>query len=196
MAVSPKIEEKEKSGKLKNFILLGVIPTLFAITILLFALTLSGINIFDRVGEWGKKVPVIGEIFGGESEQSSAEQEQKLAELRGQLKDREMEIQTLKNALSEKEEEIERLQFEKEQIRQQEPVDEGTETKLDFRDIVKTYENMSSKRAATIINNLTDEEAIKILTHLRPEQRAAIMEKMNPEQAAKYTKMFLTEEDH
>lgn len=197
MADLPKMEQNEKSGKLKNFFLLGVIPTLFAVLVLLVVLTFSGINIFDKAGELGRKIPVIGDKLVRDEEESRKQLEKELAELRGQLKDREMEIQRLKNALSEKDEEIESVLLEKERLEKQidERLDEQEEGKADFREIVRTYENMSAKRAAPIISNMSDMEAIKILSHLRPEKRAAILEKMAPEQAAKYTEMFLTAEE-
>lgn len=195
MADLPKMEQNEKSGKLKNFFLLGVIPTLFAVLVLLVVLTFSGINIFDKAGELGRKIPVIGDKLVRDEEESRKQLEKELAELRGQLKDREMEIQRLKNALSEKDEEIERVQKERLEKQIDERLDEQEEGKADFREIVRTYENMSAKRAAPIISNMSDMEAIKILSHLRPEKRAAILEKMAPEQAAKYTEMFLTAEE-
>nr|WP_281064436.1 hypothetical protein [Cytobacillus eiseniae] len=69
------------------------------------------------------------------------------------------------------------------------------ENKRAFKDIVKTYETISAKKAAPILAQMTEEEAIQILTNLKSDTLAAIMEKMEPEDAARYTELLTADID-
>ena len=58
------------------------------------------------------------------------------------------------------------------------------------KDIVKTYETISAKKAAPILSQMSETEALQILTNLKSDRLAEIMEKMEPEDAARYTELL------
>lgn len=184
--------KNKKSNKLQGFLFIGVIPTLFAVVVLLIVLSFSGINVFEKTKEMGQKLPFIAEHIENDASKTEEEWERSLIELEGKVKDREAEIGQLKKNLAQKDKEIEThlLQIEQLQAQMDELHTHKEENKLALQEVIKTYERMSAKKAAQIITNMNDEEAIKILTNLKAEQFAAILENMKPEQAAKYTKML------
>ena len=59
------------------------------------------------------------------------------------------------------------------------------ENRRAFKDIIRTYESMSPKKAAQIITVLEEEEAIKVLSNIKADTLSAILEKMEPASAAK-----------
>ncbi len=189
-----KTEKKEKLSKFQTFFMLGVIPTLFAVAVFLTILSFSGINVFEKAKELGQKLPFIGKNIG-EEVSDGEDQEQLIIELKGQIKDQEVVIGRLEKRLTEKDEENQRLIQQIEQLEEmiRDSDYEQDQEQTAFQEIVKTYENMTPKRAAPIISSMNDNEAVRILSNLKPEQRAAIMEKMDPEQAAKYTEMLVQE---
>ena len=54
-----------------------------------------------------------------------------------------------------------------------------------FKDIIRTYESMSPKRAAQILTAIEEEEAIKVLSKIKADELSAILEKMDPADAAR-----------
>lgn len=196
MAASTEKDSKKakskKLNKLQGFLFMGVIPTLFAIGVLLIVLSFSGINVFEKSKEMGLKLPFVADKIETDGSKTEEEWGMVVMELEGEVKDREAEIGQLENKLSQKDKEIQALLLQKKQL--QEQMDElhniQEENKLPLQDMIKTYERMSAKKAAPIITSMNDEEAVRILTHLKSEQRAAILENMKPEQAAKYTEML------
>jgi flagellar motility protein MotE (MotC chaperone) len=87
---------------------------------------------------------------------------------------------------------MEKFQLEKDRLLQE--IDDlqaiQAENKRAFKDIVRTYETLSAKKAAPIITKMTNDEALKILTNIKAETLAGILENMQPEDAAKYTQLL------
>jgi flagellar motility protein MotE (MotC chaperone) len=187
----PEEQGSQKASKFQWFIFAFFIPILFAVTVALLVFTLSGNNIFETAKEYGQKVPLLSSIINGESSNSEV-MESQLIELEAEIKDREARITQLERQLDSKELEIERAGLEKQRLEQE--IEELTaikeENKRAFKDIVKTYESISAKKAAPILTEMKDEEAVKILSNVKADTLAAIMEKMDPEDAAHYTALL------
>lgn len=188
------IEEK-KSNKFQMFIFVFLIPFLFLVTVALVVLSFAGVNIFEKSKELGAQIPFVSSLITEEGTQSEEEWEKSVIALEGEIKDREAKIEKLESEIEGKDDQLERSNLEKEQLQQQ--IDEllaiQEENKRAFKDIIKTYETMSAKKAAPIITAMSEQEALKILTTIKSDQLAAIMENMAAEDAAKYTELLTAE---
>lgn len=188
------LEEKEsgKKSKFQSFIFLVFIPLLFAITVALIVMTILGVNVFEVTKEYSQKIPFISSAFNEESPKTVDGLESKMIELEAEIKDREAKISKLESELEGKDEEISQIQLEKESL--EEEVKELTamkeENKRAFKDIIKTYETISAKKAAPILSQMSEDEALQILSSIKADSLAAIMEKMAPEDAARYTELL------
>lgn len=188
-------KEDKKISKFQWFIYTGLIPTLFAILILLIVLTFVGVNVFEKAKEYGQKVPIISNFIETDSDQTVEEWEANMIELEGEIKDKEAQIEQLHAELDGKDKEVERSKLEIEQLEIQ--IDElmaiQEENKRAFKDIIKTYESMSAKKAAPIISSMQEQEALKILSNLTADSLAAVLENLEPDKAAKYTELLTNE---
>ncbi|WP_102271457.1 MotE family protein [Cytobacillus massiliigabonensis] len=184
--------ESKKTSKFQTFIYVVLIPLLAAITVALIAMTYLGYNVFELTKEYGQKIPFISSAISDDASESAKDIETKMIELEAEIKDREAKIIKLETDLESKDQEISRVELEKERL--QEEIDELTaikeENKRAFKDIVKTYETISAKKAAPILSQMSETEALEILTNLKSDTLAEIMEKMEPEEAARYTKLL------
>jgi len=188
------IEEKEtkKSSKFQSFIYIVFIPLLFAITVALVAMTFLGYNVFEMTKEYGQKIPFVSSMFSEEKQQSVKSLEKDMIVLEAEIKDREAKISELQTELESKDQEISKAQLERERL--EDEIDELTAMKEDnkraFKDIIKTYETISAKKAAPILAQMSEDEALQILSSVKADILAAIMEKMDPEDAARYTELL------
>jgi flagellar motility protein MotE (MotC chaperone) len=195
-----KVMEEQDGKKFKKFqwfLFTGLIPLLFALVVALIVFSFAGINVFEKAAEIGQKTPVLSSLFGDKDNKTSEQLETNIIKLEGEIKDREAEIEQLQTELDGKDKEMERSKLEKEQLQAQ--IDElmaiQEDNKRAFKDIIKTYETMSAKKAAPIITQMNDEEAAKILTNVKADTLAAIMENMSSKDAAKYTEMLTNENE-
>jgi flagellar motility protein MotE (MotC chaperone) len=190
-------EEKEEhpSNRLQWFLFVIAIPTLFAVVIALVVLSVAGINIFKTASEIAGKIPFVADVLKEESIPSVEEYEKNIISLEAEIKDREAKMEQLEAKIESKDMEVERMELEKSQLEAQ--VEELTaiqqENKRAFRDIVKTYETMSAKKAAPIIAKMDKDEALQILSNIKVDTLAAIMEKLPAEDAANYTELLTNE---
>lgn len=191
------IEEKESQpvNRFQWFLFVIAIPALFAVVIALVVLSFAGINVFQTASELSGKIPFVSEWVTGDKQPSVEEYEKNIISLEAEIQDREAKMEQLEAKIESKDMEVERMQLEKTQLEAQ--IEELTaiqeENKRAFRDIVKTYESMSAKKAAPIIAEMENDEALKILTNIKAETLAAIMEKLPAEDAAKYTELLTNE---
>ncbi|WP_026585533.1 MotE family protein [Bacillus sp. J33] len=194
----PVEQESQKISKLQWFLFAFFIPVLFAITVALLVFTLSGNNIFETAKEYSQKVPFLSSMFDGESSSPQEAIEEQLIELEAEIKDREARITQLEDQLESKNLEIERAGLEKQRLEHE--IEELTaikeENKRAFKDIVKTYESISAKKAAPILTEMKEDEAVKILSNIKADTLAEIMEKMDPEDAARYTALLTAAEEN
>ncbi|MEH7122855.1 MotE family protein [Bacillus sp. JJ1532] len=187
-----KVLEEKKQSKFQGFIFVVLIPLLFAITVALIVMTILGINVFELSKEYGQKIPFISSALNEEGSQSIEDIESKMIELEAEIKDREAKISKLETEIENKDEEISQVQLEKERLEEEilELTAMKDENKRAFKDIIKTYETISAKKAAPILSQMGEEEALQILSSIKADTLAAIMEKMNPEDAARYTELL------
>ncbi|GLB59347.1 MotE family protein [Cytobacillus sp. NCCP-133] len=198
MEKMPEELESQKTSRHRWFLFAFFISVLLAITVALLVFILSGNNIFETAKEYSQKVPFLSSLFDEESSRSQEVMETKLIGLEAEIKDREARISQLEGQLESKDLEIERAGLEKQRLEQE--IDELTaikeENKRAFKDIVRTYESISAKKAAPILTEMKDEDAIKILSNVNAETLASIMEKMNPEDAARFTALLTAAQEN
>lgn len=191
------INEEKKSNKFQWFFYTGLIPIMFAVVVALIIFSFAGINVFEKTKEYSQKVPFLSDFVSKEDVKTEEDLETNIIELEGEIKDKEAKIEQLQTELDGKDKEVERANLEVEQLQLQ--IDEliaiQEENKRAFKDIIKTYETMSAKKAAPIITQMNDEEAIKILTNINADTLAAIMENLGPVEAAKFTEMLTNEKN-
>ena len=193
------IEEQEvkKYSKIQWFFIIIVIPALFAIAVAMVVASVAGINVFEKAKEYSGIIPFISSEEKVTEQQELLKMDQKLTELKAEVKDREAAISDLKTNLEGKDQEIENLKLGKEQLEMQ--IDDlilaQEDGKRQFKEIVSTYETMSAKKAAPILTQMNDDEALKILSSIKPATLAAILEKMNATDAAKYTVQLTNKSD-
>ncbi|KAB2337511.1 hypothetical protein F7731_07855 [Cytobacillus depressus] len=193
------IEEKDaqKTSRFQGFIYIILIPLLFAITVVLIVMTILGVNIFEVAKEYGQKVPFVSSMSNEENPKSIEVLESKMIDLEAEIKDREAKITKLESQLESKDEEITQIQLEMERLEGEiiELTAMKEENKRAFKDIIKTYETISAKKAAPILSQMGEEEALRILSSIKSDTLAAIMEKMAPEDAARYTELLTTSDE-
>lgn len=184
--------EKRKISKFQWFLFVGVIPLMFAIVVFLVVSTFAGINVFEKGKEIGGKIPFLSAVFTGSDEKTMEQFEKEIVALEGEIKDREAQIEQLESELEKTEQELMNKELEVEQLEMQ--IEElhtiQEENRKEFKDIVKTYESMSAKRAAPIIAEMNEDDALKILSNLKSDTLAAILENLSPDKAARFTQLL------
>ncbi|WP_071396940.1 MotE family protein [Bacillus tuaregi] len=185
-------QEEKKYSKLQWFLVVIVIPTLFAITVAVLVLTVAGINVFEKANEYRDKIPFVPTREEINIKQALKEAESTVTKLELEIENREAAIAKLESKIEGKDQEIETLLQEKEHL--QAEIEDlmlaQKEGQQSFQAIVNTFETISAKKAAPILVQMNDDEALKILSSLKPDIVAAILEKMNAQDAAKYTALL------
>lgn len=190
--------EEQPVKRFQWFLYVIVIPSLFAVVIALVVLSFAGINVFKTASELGGKIPFLSGLVKEDKQPSVEEYEKNIIDLEAEIQDREAKIDQLQGKIESKDTTVDRLELEKTQLQAQ--IDEllaiQEENKRAFRDIVKTYESMSAKKAAPIIAEMETNEAVKILTNIKAESLAAIMEKLPAKDAARFTELLTNESEN
>ncbi|MBB6443845.1 MotE family protein [Bacillus benzoevorans] len=188
--------EEKYYSKLQWFFMVIIIPSIFALAVALIVATVAGVNVVDKAKEYSEHIPFLSSGKHGDEKKIEIV-EQQLTELRAEIKVKESSIAELQAKVDTKDRQIEKLELERKQLEKE--IDSlvaiQTENKREFKDIVKTYETMSAKKAAPIITQMNDKEALEILSQLTSDTLAAIMEQMIPAQAAKYTSLLSQNSD-
>ncbi|MET0786114.1 MAG: hypothetical protein ABWY25_05360, partial [Paenisporosarcina sp.] len=147
--------ESEKTGFLKKLFMLFFIPVLFGLAVILVIAQLTNINIFESVNKLTND--------GSEENSVSVEQEQlvfkeKVVTLQAQIQEKEAQIVQLQTELDSSASEKESLLIEQERLLEEIQLlqRQKDDTKRDFDEIVATFEQMSSKSAAPVLNNMSD----------------------------------------
>lgn len=172
--------------------MIGAISIIGIIAIVLLILTISGYNIFDMTKKYGQNIPVISSLFQEDQSKKVAEMETQLIEMEAEVKDREARIAQLEGQMKSKDDELKRSQLDNGRL--EEEMDEliamNAENKRAFKDIVRTYETMSPKKAAPILAGMNEQDALRILADVKPDVLASILEKMEADTAAKFTNLL------
>lgn len=183
---------KKKSKSFLWFLYVVFIPLLFAITIALIIFSVAGIDVMNAAKDFGQKIPIVGGLVQKDHSAPSKTDDKNTIELQGQIKDREEKISQLQTQLGDMNKNVKRAQLENDRLQKEMDAMEVSvaDGKTALKDIIKTYETMSAKKAAPIITQMNDKEALKILSSLKAETLAAMMENMNSKDAAKYTQLL------
>lgn len=185
--------QENKTSKLHWF-LFALIPLLVVIVATLIISMIAGVNVFEKAKEVGSNIPIVSNLINEDTSKKTTDLAEKIVELEGQVRDRETLIAQLESKIGSKDEAIDRLQLERNQLDQS--MDElqamQDENKRAFKDIIRTYETMSAKKAAPIISEMKDAEALQILANIKADALAGILEKMEPKEAARFTEMLAT----
>jgi flagellar protein FlbB len=184
-------QEIEKESRLQWFLLIIVIPALFAITLTVVIMTVAGVNVMDAVKTYTNNIPIISQYIDVQKMQKKLgatieKQNEMIAKQKKQ-------IRSLENQLSAKQQEVDQLKQELEYLQQSKPFAEETAAKdetVTVEDVASIYNTMSEKNAAAILTTMSESDVFTILSALDSDKAAAILEKMPPDQAAKYTSML------
>lgn len=180
------IEEEKKTSSLTKLLLWVIVPLLFVAAVLLIVAKVADVNVFD----YAKKA--IAPITKTEDGPTHGIDEEAYVELQADYQEQERQIEKLKEEIAKLEEENDKIEEEKklEEEKSKNEVVESEGSKKDLKDIVRTYETMSSQKAADILVKMEDAQTLQILKNMKADTVASILEKMEPEQAAKYTALM------
>ncbi|GGI14220.1 MotE family protein [Gottfriedia solisilvae] len=191
--------EKEYSA-FQYFIFVFLIPILFTVTIAVIILNVAGVDVPKEARKIASHIPIIESYVKSESPLSEDEKiKNKLAKLTETNKRAEEELKTLKSQSKEKDQHINSLRIEAEKLRQQikdleerntATIDSEEEKKALSKKLFTSYEEMSEKQAAQILQSVTDDEAFYILSNLKNEAVTEILANMDVKKAAKFTSMM------
>ncbi len=195
------IETNEKEySTFQYFIFVFLIPILFTVTIAVIILNVAGVNVSKEARKIASHIPFIESYVKSESPLSEKEQmKNKLTKLTETNKKVEEELKTLKSQSKEKDQHINSLRIEAEKLRQQikdleerntVTIDSEEEKKALSKKLFTTYEQMSSKQSAQILQSVTEDEAFYILSNLKNEAVTEILASMDVKKAAKFTSMM------
>ncbi len=187
--------EEKKHSKWQVFLFLIFIPLLFIITAIYIGLTISGVDVQEKISSATSSLPVIGNdnesLKSTNQQQANKELENQIKSLNEKLQKKEDNIQSLEEEIMAKEREIDELKI-KIRDSEDEKGASGQEGDGDDKqkDIVSTYEKMKPAKAALIFTELKENEAIMLLKALKTDARTKVLEKMDPTVAARYTSLL------
>lgn len=198
------MNESKKAEKPYNkfqwFLFAIVIPVFFAIFILLIVLSVAGVNVFKWSKDVGSNIPLVSNLVNDDEAKSEKDMQKQIVNLEGDIKDRDAQIEKLESIIESKDSEVKKADIEKQRLEQEikelkakKPTQ--SEDSRALKDIIRTYESMSPKKAAPIITALSTEEAMKILSNMKADTLAKILEQMAPADAAKFTKQLTIESE-
>lgn len=184
-------EKKKPFNFFQRFLMVAVIPTLFAIIVLVLLLMYSGADIAEKGRELLNTIPFLSEEKKS-TDKLLENNKNTISSLQTKLEERDAEIKTLESQLENSENRIQSVNAEKEKLQSELTSLQSAqeETKKAVAEIVKTYDTMSAKNAAAILSEMSENEALKILAELKPAKLASILEKMEPSIASKYTELL------
>ncbi len=183
-------EEEKKPSFLQKLFFWFLIPVLFTIVLLLIAAQFTNTNVFEFVADIKDKVPFLASET--EVVENTSLSSEKVVALQAEIQEKEAQILQLETeietATTENEElliEQERLLHEIEQLQRAQE-----QSQLEFKEILKTFEDMSAKKAAPILVEMPDADATRIMASMKPNTLTAIFEQMEPKKAAHYTQLL------
>ena len=182
--------EEKKPGFFQKLFFYFLIPITFTVAVVLIITYFTNTNVFQIADSVKDKIPFLSSE--GETVENTSLNEEKVVSLQAEIQEKEAEITQLQteieSATSSNEElllEQERLLNEIEQLKRAQE-----ETQLEFKEILKTYETMSAKKAAAILTEMSESEALRIMSSMKSNTLTAIFEKMEPADAARYTELL------
>ncbi|MFC7372174.1 MotE family protein [Fictibacillus iocasae] len=184
------MEQEEKSGRLAWFLMVIVVPLIFALTVFAIVLSMMGFNVKDEAANLGRSLPVLSSFFEGSEKASivskgTLDSEAQYASK--QLKEQRSYIKRLEADLQKKEEETSSLKDELVKLKQKNEESSAAAELKKEGSLSALYGEMSAKQAAAVLVLLDSASAADILQSLETEKQADILSKMDPADAAEMT---------
>ncbi|MFC0524140.1 MotE family protein [Pontibacillus salicampi] len=186
------VQDRKKTSKFQWFVFGILIPLVFAITVALIVMTIGGVNVFEKVQQYGSNIPGVSAIVS--SEQDSGEEESdstrtSSAELQATIQDQNAQITQLQDTIASKDSTIEELNNEiatlTEQINKESKNNDNQKEVM--KDVSSSFKDMDADKAAPIITELDKSVALSILQEIPDKERGKIFEEMDPKTAASLT---------
>ncbi|SDG97973.1 Flagellar motility protein MotE, a chaperone for MotC folding [Alteribacillus persepolensis] len=179
----PKQTKGRKNSKWQGFLLLVVIPIVFAVVMAGILLSFAGVHVIDLGRSAAQSVPVLSSFTEEENETKEVNEVQKQAE---ELAGKEQEINRLALELEEKEKAIAQLEeaLEEAELELEAERTDREQTSIELQELAEVYDNMSTGAAADILSELEMETVLRHMAEMDSKARAAIIGKMEPERAA------------
>lgn len=183
------LKNEKKTAKIQWFFFVIFIPIVFAVTLTLVVLTIAGINVFEKVEEYGSQVPGIEKLFSGEEDSEM----ESTTELKAQIENKQAQLDNQTSQLEQKDNEIQKLQEQIEQLNDELSTKQAEEKTREERieAIASTFEAMEPENAAPRIEKMEQKDAISILENLPSDKRGKIFEEMSLEASAKLASAML-----
>ena len=187
-------QESKKYNKIQWFFVVIVIPSIFALIVAAIVASFAGVDVWGKAKELSDKIPFVATDKEKVAQQKVEEMEKRVTELNTEIQFRDDTIAELETEMDGKEREIQNLTLEKEQLEMQmdelRNVGDSVNEPQTMSEIIRTFENMSAKKAAPIIESMNENDALTILSSLKSDTLAGLLENMSPDVAAKFTTLL------
>ncbi|GGF11024.1 hypothetical protein GCM10010954_07050 [Halobacillus andaensis] len=184
-------KKENKQNPVQWFFLVIVVPTVFALTLLLVVLMVMGVNVFQKAEEVASKTPIVSQWVSTTEEKDAQRETDRLEAV---ISENDSEIEQLEAQNSDKEAAIDELNQTIEKLEAQlessaEDEDEEEETDR-AAEMARSFQEMDEEEAAPIIENMDETLAIDLLEKINSDQRGAILGVMEAETAAELTSLI------
>ncbi|TSB46412.1 hypothetical protein [Alkalicoccobacillus porphyridii] len=180
--------EKQKGKGIQTLLAVAIPIILVLILAVVFVGPMLGFDVIDKSKNFASEVPVLSSLVDDDTEMKATETPNDLKaennSLAVELEQTRAQLDEAVRALSEARSELETLQAEQSLQQQENEAQVVNQTSNSRNELAKTYELMSAKSAAAILNELTVDEIIIQLEDVKTETKSAILEKMDKEKAA------------
>ncbi len=182
---------EKKPNKALWFLLVIVIPLLFAASLTVIIFSLLGVNLIDKGKNYAANVPIISEwVEPTDVKERSREEmiltlESQVKTLQAKNEKAETEVLKQEEVIKQQQSDIARL---KNQLQDKESEQADQKSSLDR--LSEVYSAMPAGNAAQIFETMGKSEAAIILTNLETDAQAAILAEMDPATAAELTKLL------
>ncbi|MDL4840064.1 MotE family protein [Aquibacillus rhizosphaerae] len=190
MARDSVVEKENKKAGPFQWLVVIVIPIIFAITLALIILSFMGVDVIGNAKGFANHIPFLSSVVSTEEELIENNQ---LEELQTEIDSQSSQIDQLSSELSVKEQTIDELNQQVLKLEKQiEDYESGEQDKTEtVTTITSSFKNMEPETAAPIISNLDNQLAASILESLPDRERGAILGALDPELAAQITQLLL-----
>ncbi|MDQ0253711.1 flagellar motility protein MotE (MotC chaperone) [Evansella vedderi] len=182
---------KEKSeNKWQWFLMVILIPAVFAVILAVVLLYYMGFNVGERIEQSASFLPFVESQEDEENENEILREQ--LIQLEDELTSYQSIISELEYENNQKDQQLaaleEQLSIANENVREAD--EQPEEVRTDLSDIVRTLEGMSASRAANIFSEMEQEEAVIYLRLMKVDNRSQILSRMDPALAAQLVSLL------
>jgi flagellar motility protein MotE (MotC chaperone) len=187
--------EKSSYGSLERFIYILLLPIVFTAILTGVLLTLFDYDVKNVVYSIGRNIPIISNIvpedpsaqtIAGNPADESIQLDQQIKQLSTTSAEKDNQITKLEENLKSRDDQITQLEdsIEKLILEQEVNANNSVEYRKQLKNLAGMYAEMSTRKAAPILENLTMPELVLILYEMSSEEQGQVLEKMNPKTAA------------